>query len=228
MGATQEPHEHQRRTHHIIKNHQDHQQKRHTQLHEHHQKENTNTHTHNPMNTNTTNTTYKQTPHTTNTNRQRNAQRQRRATRARAHGPWHIPCLSSRSHQANRPGVPQTARHFERSGLALLKVTALCLAHVTECQWSTVCCVCCVFCVVLCGVVFCCVCWWMYTVVCKGMLYKKKAMLRITWPPTFKNTHFQVFRKNVEPLLENRVLHKPLAKAQNNSNEPLVLLHRGS
>ena len=57
-------------------------------------------------------------------------QRQRRATRARAHRPWHVPCLSSRSRQANRPSVPQTPR------------PALCLAHVTECPWSTVCCVC--------------------------------------------------------------------------------------
>ena len=88
------------------------------------------TRTHNPINTNTTNTRTR-TAHTTNAHHhnkpiqpqhhhpatQRQRQRQRTATRARVLGPWHVPCLSSRSHQGNRPGKPlQTACHFERVG----------------------------------------------------------------------------------------------------------------
>ena len=41
----------------------------------------------------------------------------------------------------------------------------------------------------------CVVCWCMYVgakaAVCKGLLFKKIAILRNTWPPTFKKTHFQ-------------------------------------
>ena len=65
------------------------------------------------------------------------------------------------------------------------------------------------YCLVLCGVVFC---WWTYVgvsaVVCKGLLHKENNNFKNHGAAdTQKNTVFQFWEKNAEPLLVNRVRH---------------------